>query len=159
MHVDIHENSMERTHANGVGIAPELMQIGARHHWPTYYTQLADLLHTIGRLITRHWPTYYTPLADLLHTIGRLITRHWPTYYTPTTDLLHTRWTHEATHCGDVAGSPGVPGNRRGILATSSTDLGSAGRLMTWHGRLITRGGQAGGRRGSDWVGGWALVN
>ena len=137
MHVDIHENSMERTHANGVGIAPELMQIGARHHWPTYYTQLADLLHTIGRLITRHWPTYYTPLAD----------------------LLHTPWTHEATHCGDVAGSPGVPGNRRGILATSSTDLGSAGRLMTWHGRLITRGGQAGARRGPDWVGGWALVN
>ncbi len=129
---------MKRTHENGVGIVQVLMQIGATHHWPTYYTPLADLLHSIGRLIPHHWPTYYAPLADLLQTIGRLITHRWPTYYTPLADLLHAPWTHEATHCRDAAGSQGVPGNRRDILPTSSTDLGGAGGLMAWHGRLIT---------------------
>ena len=57
--------------------------------WRQIGTTQADILHAIGRLITRHWPTYYTQLADLLHAIGRLITPNCATYYTQLADLLH----------------------------------------------------------------------
>ena len=35
---------------------------------------MADISNANDPRVTRHWPTYYTPMADLLHTLGRLIT-------------------------------------------------------------------------------------
>ena len=91
--------------------------------WLTYYAPLADLLHAIGRLITRHWPTYYTPMADLLHTLGRLIACR--------SDARRDAFRRQR----GFAGRPWQPTR---ILATSGTDPVSAGRLMTRRGRLMT---------------------
>ena len=86
---------------------------------PTHDMPLADVLHAVGRLIAHHWPTYYTQLADLLHTIGRLITC-----------TLETQSDTYGRRCV-VAGRPWQPPR---VLARSWTELGGAGRLMTWHG-------------------------
>ncbi len=45
-------------------IQGDLADVGLK--WRHIGAALADLLHTIGRLISRHWPTYYIPLGLMM---------------------------------------------------------------------------------------------